>query len=231
MFTNFCKFQNMITGRFLFKMKYNLRQVSAVVFVTIGIILGTMASKPKSSNSKSDIDMTQWSIGLAILIVSQVLSACLGHFQHDAFEKFGDDWRQNMFYSHALSLPFFLMQFNSFGYHLNIFNNSTKIEVMPGLPSVPKMWVFLAINVVCQYLCIQGVFILNAFSSSLTVNLATTIRKFMSLLFSMWYFQSPWTKEIIASMFLVFGGTFVYSLPSKKPNAAAPKKVDEKKNN
>ena len=45
----------------------------------------------------------------------------------------------------------------------------------------------LACNVLTQYLCISAVFVLTSECASLTVTLVVTLRKFISLLFSIWY--------------------------------------------
>ena len=53
----------------------------------------------------------------------------------------------------------------------------------------PSMLVYLALNTLTQYICISAVFILTTECASLTVTLVLTLRKFCSLLFSIWYFQ------------------------------------------
>ena len=59
-----------------------------------------------------------------------------------------------------------------------------------------------------------------------TVTLVVTLRKFVSLLFSIWYFNNPFTWAHWAGAVLVFGGTLLFSdaltlspAPSRKPKA------------
>jgi solute carrier family 35 (UDP-xylose/UDP-N-acetylglucosamine transporter), member B4 len=55
------------------------------------------------------------------------------------------------------------------------------------------------------------VFILTTECSSLTVTLVVTLRKFVSLLFSIWYFNNPFTIWHWLGTVLVFGGTALFS--------------------
>merc|ERR1711922_19498 len=77
---------------------------------------------------------------------------------------------------------------------------------------IPCMLVYLLGNVITQYICISAVFILTTECASLTVTLVVTLRKFGSLLFSIWYFHNPFTIHHWLGTILVFTGTLVFSL-------------------
>ena len=90
---------------------------------------------------------------------------------------------------------------------------------------IPKLWAYLAGNVVTQYICIRSVYILTSECTSLTVTLVVTLRKFMSLMFSIFYFQNPFTLYHWIGTVLVFGGTLVFvELASKIREALFPGK-------
>ena len=90
---------------------------------------------------------------------------------------------------------------------------------------IPKLWVYLGGNVVTQYVCIRSVYILTSECTSLTVTLVVTLRKFMSLMFSIFYFQNPFTVYHWIGTVLVFGGTLIFvELASKIRQAIAPEK-------
>lgn len=74
----------------------------------------------------------------------------------------------------------------------------------------PKMWIFLAANVLTQYVCIKSVFVLTTECTSLAVTLVVTLRKFVSLLFSIVYFSNPFTFYHWVGTALVFSGTFLF---------------------
>lgn len=61
-----------------------------------------------------------------------------------------------------------------------------------------------------RYICIRGVFILTVECPSLVVTLVVTLRKFVSLLFSIWYFQNPFTTTHWIATAMVFGGTIAF---------------------
>lgn len=77
--------------------------------------------------------------------------------------------------------------------------------------TVPIMWFYLLMNVVTQYVCIRGVFILTTECTSLTVTLVVTLRKFVSLIFSILYFRNQFTLWHWLGTLLVFTGTLMYT--------------------
>ena len=89
------------------------------------------------------------------------------------------------------------------------------------------MLIYLALNTLTQYICISAVFVLTTECASLTVTLVLTLRKFCSLLFSIWYFQNPFTPLHWVGTGLVFGGIVLFSdIPGylKKQRAGTLKK-------
>lgn len=76
--------------------------------------------------------------------------------------------------------------------------------------------VFLIYWFIFRYLCISSVYRLCAECSSLTVTLVITLRKFVSLIFSILYFKNPFTIYHWIGTLLVFAGTVVFTeLPQK----------------
>lgn len=62
-----------------------------------------------------------------------------------------------------------------------------------------------------RYVCIRGVFILTTECTSLTVTLVVTLRKFVSLIFSILYFHNPFTAWHWLGTAFVFMGTLMYT--------------------
>lgn len=62
-----------------------------------------------------------------------------------------------------------------------------------------------------RYVCIRGVFILTTECASLTVTLVVTLRKFLSLIISVLYFQNPFTAWHWLGTGVVFLGTLLYT--------------------
>lgn len=117
-----------------------------------------------------------------------------------------------MFYTHVLALPMFLLTYRDIYEHVLIFN------------SMPFMWGLLVLNIITQYICLVGVFCVNKALGSVTCNFVTTIRKFLSLLTSVFYFNNPFTYYHWVGSSLVFTGAILYSISTSK---AAEKKKEE----
>lgn len=77
--------------------------------------------------------------------------------------------------------------------------------------SLPSQWVWTIGNVITQYLCISSVYVLTTECSSLVVTLVVTLRKFVSLLFSIVYFNNPFTIYHWIGTILVFAGTIIFT--------------------
>ena len=84
---------------------------------------------------------------------------------------------------------------------------------LPLLPNVglPIMWAYVICNMFTQYFCIRSVFILTTECSSLIVTLVITLRKFVSLIISIIYFQNEFTLYHWIGTTAVFLGTFLFS--------------------
>lgn len=132
-----------------------------------------------------------------------------------------------IFVQHALPLPGFLLLATDIYSHIQKFNNSAPLELALGI-SLPRLWFFQIFNVITQYICIRSVFVLTTECSSLTVTLVVTLRKFVSLIFSIWYFQNPFTPTHWCGTLLVFIGTLIFTevLPLDKLLPQKKKKED-----
>lgn len=120
--------------------------------------------------------------------------------------RFGSNhWREAIFYTHALSLPCFLPFFpqiidsaSEFDLHLCLLlllNVSTQSNADPPL----------IIGV-----CIIGVYGVSSTSSAVTLNLILAVRKFVSLVISVWYFGNDFGLGHAVGTGMVFSGTMVY---------------------
>lgn len=73
------------------------------------------------------------------------------------------------------------------------------------------MWLYILGNCITQYVCIRGVFILTTECPSLIVTLVVTLRKFVSVLFSIYYFKNPFTLYHWVATAMVFSGTLLFT--------------------
>ena len=88
---------------------------------------------------------------------------------------------------------------------------------------------YLGCNTATQFICISAVYRLTSECVSLTVTLVVTLRKFLSLLFSIWYFDNPFTLLHWLGTVMVFSGTLLFSdIPGmmRKNRLEAAKKLE-----
>lgn len=224
---------NLILGIIILKKSYKPSKYLSVIMITIGIILATLASAKEESTSdalkaskyatglnatsdESIVDAAEsvsefatWLAGIGLLTFALFMSARMGIFQEQIYAKHGKHPAEALFYNHALPLPLFLFMASDIYNNALVISQSELVSVA-GF-GVPVLWLHLIGNVITQYVCIRGVFILTTECSSLTVTLVVTLRKFVSLLFSIVYFQNPFTMLHWVGTVLVFGGTLVFT--------------------
>lgn len=94
------------------------------------------------------------------------------------------------------------------------------------LNKTPSKIFYLIINALTQYICIRGVYLLAAKSSSLTVTIVLNIRKLVSLLLSIYIFGNSLAAGVLIGAGFVFLGGALYGVgsaraKSNKMNSAA----------
>jgi len=213
---------NMLMGIALLGKRYSLTKYISVLMITIGIAVCTIMStksSPRVDSSKTESEhATQaaedkfWLIvGITLLTFALFMSARMGIYQEVIYGKFGKHPKEALFYTHALPLPGFLLLAPDILAHWNIAMSSPPLLIPVLNISMPSMLIYLLGNIITQYVCISAVFVLTTECASLTVTMVVTLRKFLSLLFSILYFNNPFTLYHWLGTALVFGGTLLFS--------------------
>ena len=115
-----------------------------------------------------------------------------------------------LFFQHCLPLPFFIfIGKNVYEHAISAFNSEPLFSI--GSITMPSMIFYLVCNTATQFICISAVYKLTSECASLTVTLVVTLRKFLSLLFSIWYFENPFTLVHWIGTAMVFAGTLLFS--------------------
>lgn len=223
---------NMIMGIIILNKKYTLEKFLSVCMITLGIIICTVFFEPQKNkctdcdgpSSTSSIKESElkddsyfwWTIGIFLLTSALLLSARMGIYQESLYKKFGKHPEEALYYTHLYSLPGFILYASSIYDHAVMATNSDSYEIPLLSFSLPIIWFYLILNVVTQYLCISSVYVLTTECTSLTVTLVITLRKFLSLIFSIVYFKNPFTLTHWFGTALVFLGTLLFAeVPSQ----------------
>uniref|UniRef100_A0A8B9L5N9 Solute carrier family 35 member B4 n=1 Tax=Astyanax mexicanus TaxID=7994 RepID=A0A8B9L5N9_ASTMX len=173
---------NMILGIIILKKRYSASKYLSIVLVSIGIFICTIMSAKQVSAQKGSTEedgvyaFLQWLVGICMLTFALLMSARMGIFQETLYKQYGKHSKEALFYNHCLPLPGFLLLSTNIYNHAVFFSQSTPVEIPVIGQHVPVMWVYLLMNVITQYVCIRGVFILTTECTSLTVTLVVTLQ-------------------------------------------------------
>jgi len=254
--------------------------VFSVAMLTIGIIMAAMGdaqAKVLSSGSQHEnTDMLIYIIqgktnaksttkldsdfisGLAILFVAQLLSAIMGLYTQLTYAKYGSHWHENLFYSHALSIPLFslffpflLTQFRKLltseplqlsplihqatPVFLKARNTTQETDLSPilafptSMDTIPKHIFTLGLNALTQYACIRGVNLLGARTSALGVSIVLNVRKLVSLFLSIWLFGNKLPPGVMLGAAVVFGSAGIWAWEGQRIGRRESEKKDGKK--
>eukprot|EP01127_Copromyxa_protea_P017700 TRINITY_DN5437_c0_g1_i1.p1 TRINITY_DN5437_c0_g1~~TRINITY_DN5437_c0_g1_i1.p1 ORF type:complete len:343 (-),score=46.88 TRINITY_DN5437_c0_g1_i1:92-1096(-) len=226
-------------GVAFFGSQFDSKKLFSIILVTLGILVTLSAeaeSKAKKSaakqmdsgctgvgcngipsgeeNQHGEDDLFYWGVGIAMLFVALILSAILGHFQSYGYRMWGKHSEEVKFYSHFFSLFGFLFSGQEIATHFEMWS-ATPPLVIPYMDldtGIPKMWVWVFINALTQWVCVSGVYLLMSNTSAVTVTLWLTLRKFLSLIFSVWYFSNPFMSGHWFGVALVFAGAILYGV-------------------
>ncbi|KAH9512383.1 hypothetical protein Btru_039365, partial [Bulinus truncatus] len=193
--------------------EYKITKYLSVILITIGIAICTIASfnqneKMASHTGDAAYDYMIWVWWL--LVLSLFCQQGWEYFKNRLMPEFGKHPSEALFYNHFLPLPGFLLIASDILGTLREFNQSEMYSLPYFTISLPWAWLWLFFNTVSQFVCIKSVFILTTECTSLTVTLVVTLRKFISLVFSIIYFKNPFTLSHWFGAALVFLGTLMF---------------------
>uniref|UniRef100_A0A1A9ZV34 UDP-xylose and UDP-N-acetylglucosamine transporter n=1 Tax=Glossina pallidipes TaxID=7398 RepID=A0A1A9ZV34_GLOPL len=214
---------NMLMGIAILKRRYVISKYLSVLLITVGIVMCTLVSatevedtsnpKLKSTTAESSeySAIFWWTLGIIILTIALLISACMGIYQEFLYRKYGKRSREALYYTHLLPLPGFLLMGSNIWQHFVISVGSDPLKLLNINLYLPEQIVYLIFNMMTQYVCISSVYVLTAECTSLTVTLVLTLRKFVSLLISIVYFKNPFTLYHWIGTILVFTGTIIFT--------------------
>jgi UDP-xylose/UDP-N-acetylglucosamine transporter B4 len=117
-------------------------------------------------------------------------------------------------------LPGFLLLHSSIWLSIQTFNQSQPLDcsqlpyltfIHPLISGLPRLWLFLLLNVLTQFACSKSIFVLSEHCTSLTITLLITLRKFFSLIISIYLFRNPFTAYHWFGSLMVFAGTLLFA--------------------
>jgi len=169
-----------------------------------------MSLSPTATPSVSTADFTA---GLSILFVAQLLSAFMGIYTEQTYAAHGKHWREVLFYSHFFGIFFSAVLWPSlkaqwFGL-VGTRHGATSSSGLPASLLQPQVGYLLA-NAATQVVCISGVNLLSARTSAVMVTVVLNVRKLVSFLLSCVIFGNPISGLMAIGATIVFTAGAVY---------------------
>ncbi|CAH1393608.1 unnamed protein product [Nezara viridula] len=225
---------NMAMCKFILNKKYTGMKYLSVGLITLGVMICTIVTGQEVSGDKGKgIDMDNsffwWSIGVLILVLALFASSLLGIYQERLYKKYGKHPNEALFFTHLIPLPAFLILYSNIKEHFIMAVNSPPLNLPVINYPVPETLLYVAGNVITQYICIKSVYKLTTEASSLSCTLVLTLRKFVSLLISILYFDNGFTIGHWIGAFCVFIGTLLFTELLQLFVSEFTKKKDTKK--
>jgi hypothetical protein len=100
------------------------------------------------SSTPQESDYATWLVGISMLAIALIMSSVLGHVQEWSYRKYGKDWKEGMFYTHLLGIPYFAFFYSDIQSHATLCSNSQTIEFASF--EVPSMWLYMGFNLITQ---------------------------------------------------------------------------------
>ncbi|XP_022215705.2 UDP-xylose and UDP-N-acetylglucosamine transporter [Drosophila obscura] len=220
---------NMCLGTIILKQTYRMGQYISVIMISVGIFICTyFSSRDLPVHSATEADVWRWLVGVMLLVLALFVSSYMGITQELLYRRHGKCAREALYYTHLLPLPAFLLMHDNISDHWRLACAGEAFALPLLGVSVPLILLYLLGNVLTQHMCISSVYALTTECSSLTVTLIITLRKFISLVFSIVYFRNPFTVYHWLGTVMVFVGTLMFADVLRLPGSrrAQPVKRD-----
>lgn len=144
------------------------------------------------------------------LLATLFLTALMSLYQETMYKRCGKHPEESLFYIHLLSMPAFVFLADNIWDHILMAFDSPGLEIPFINFYVPSQLIYLLGNMSMHLICISSVYVLLTECSSLTVTLVVTLRKFLSLVFSVFFFNNIFTLYHWIGTFFVFLGTILF---------------------
>jgi len=145
---------SMLFGYYFLHKRYTMLQILSVMIITSGVVLSTLsrtAMTTDSSKLESAEDLHRYIIGISMMVMSLFCTGILGLLQERTYGKYGPCWREGLFYTHFLSLPFFAFLGR------DIKQGLSSLSSPQSTTSTVTSFMILAANLITQLVCVSGV--------------------------------------------------------------------------
>ncbi|KAI4749737.1 UAA transporter [Aureobasidium sp. EXF-12298] len=218
---------------------FNISVPVHIILRSFGSVTTMLAADQDAQGKSVETNSTDLSSGLLILLAAQILSAYMGVYVQDTYATHGSHWRENLFYSHFLSLPLFLPLAGTLRRQYVALSATPPLSIPDSLPvlksaDLPSGIIYLLLNSLTQLACITGVNLLSAQASAVTVTIVLNVRKLVSFVASTILFGHSLSGTMCLGAGLVFGAGALYGwetsyrIPQQRKKQQVTQKKDGK---
>jgi UDP-xylose/UDP-N-acetylglucosamine transporter B4 len=186
----------MLVGYLARGQRFSAAQTACALLVTTGVIGLTIATARQRQDEPqvalSSQESVWWWFGIFLLFLTTATTSVMSTMQDAMFadarkrvtlEQQRDLWRESLLVTHAVPIPLFVA--------INFLSDNPLLggglfRQIIDLPS--SLWPAVLVNVLSQCICVRGVSAIVANSSGVTLQLTLTLRKFLSLVVSIYTF-------------------------------------------
>lgn len=197
----------MLSGAVVTHEVYSLQQMASAIVITFGILVTVLANagqKPSvSAGDDASVSLLATVVPAAILLGAMMCRALGSSVSQLAFREHGKRYHEVLFYQHALGLPLLLWHWRGLSAQAWAWSTGVTMNVF-GF-AVPMLWMYLASQVVLNYVVTKSCTELVGCSSSVVLNLVLTMQRFVSIVVSATIFNAPPYPPLL----MWFGAAFV----------------------
>ncbi|KTW29316.1 hypothetical protein T552_01271 [Pneumocystis carinii B80] len=214
--------------------KPDIYQMISIAILTSGVIIANISNI--SEKHSINLSMIEYTRGIIILLIAQILRSFMSIYMEKTFKLYSPNWKEVNFYMHFFSLllympilpkiysqtkllNYFQTPFISQKNHDRSLYEFLKAFLKFKIPKTSNYLFYFCINIITQSLCVQGINRLNVISTALTANIILNLRKFISLILSIYIFENKRNFGTISGIILVFTGSIWYSIEVHKKKA------------
>jgi UDP-xylose/UDP-N-acetylglucosamine transporter B4 len=190
-------------GWIIWGKKYSLDKIFASILIGIGTILFTFDVKnlQDNSNTSNNYIENEKLIGILLLLSATIINCLTSLYKERIYQNKNTklNWLEVLYYNYFYGLLLYSPFINT------IFKEFENIKIDKNMSGL------FTFNWITQLCCIIGVNILVFKVSALSLSIILLIRRFLSLFFSIYFFQIPIGTKGYIGIFVLTLGTLIYS--------------------
>ncbi|KAG0681209.1 golgi uridine diphosphate-N- acetylglucosamine transporter [Pichia californica] len=198
-----------LLGYLLWNKRYNKEKIFGSALIAIGTILFTLDAKGEMVYEENENDNYQDNLtGISLLLLATIINSMTSLYKEQIYQGKKNDtkkieWREVLYYNYFYGIIMYIPLLGK------VNNELQRLKTLDGI----IIFTFL-MNWITQLTCILGVNILTFKISALSLTIVLLVRRFLSLIISIYIFNNSIHFNGFLGIIAVFTGAIVYSFGS-----------------